>query len=133
MAGLIGEGVSLRGFYDEQWAWTWNISGVVNKATDMHKLMAQDATAKNTAKLAGADAAPLGVLGSYEDRSVEGVKVGTVYQKGSFQIPTTGTIAIGDSVVGSATAGVAKAAAAPNRTLVVEVDATNNTAVVIFY
>lgn len=132
MAGLIGEGVSLRGFYDDKWSLTFNVTGVVNKAADIGKLVALDTAAKNSAKLAGNDDAPLGVILSYEDRVVEGVKVGAIALKGVYGVPYTGALAIGASIVGSATAGVAKAAAAANNTLVVEVDATNGIAVVIF-
>ena len=132
MAGLIGEGVSLRGLYDEKWAFPFTLTGAVVRG-DVFKLVSQDTATKNAAKLAVADEKPLGVLGSFEDRTGEGIKIGTVYLKGSFQIPTTGVVALGASIVGSATPGVAKAAAAgSNNTIVVEVDAVNNTAVVIF-
>lgn len=129
MAGLIGEGVSLRGFHVEDFSWTWNLTGTIARA-DVGKLMTQDTAAKNSAKLAGDDAAPLGVLMSYENRTVEGTVVGAIELKGSFEIATTGVVAIGDSICGSATPGVAKKALAANNTLVVEVG--TGTAVVIF-
>jgi hypothetical protein len=134
MAGLIGEGVSLRGIYDESWTIGWNLSGgsAISRANVGH-LMTQDITVKNTAKLAGDGDAPLGVLQSYENRAVEGVVVGTVAQKApGLSIPFTGALAIGDSVVGSATPGTAKKAGAANRTLVVEINVTAGTAVVQF-
>lgn len=132
MAGLIGEGVSLRGFYDDNWSLTWNITGAVNKATDMGKLVTQDTAAADSAKLSVNDSVPLGVLLSYEDRVVEGVKVGAVAMMGGYAVPFTGALAIGASIVGSATPGVAKAAAAPNRTLVTKVDNVAMIATVLF-
>lgn len=127
MAGMIGAGVTLRGFYDENWHLTWNLSGgaAISRA-NVGNLMVQDTTAANTAKLAGNDAEPLGILLSYEDRKQEGVVVGTIAQKApGVSVPYTGALAVGDSVVGSATPGTAKKAAAPNRTRVVEILAGN--------
>lgn len=131
MAGLIGQGITLRGLVPQVFAWGWNVSGVVAQS-NVGELVAQDLTAANTVKLLAADDAPIGVLASYEDRKIEGIKVGTVDHKGGFGVKYTGTLAIGDSVVGSATAGAVKKAAAANRTLVTEVDATALTATVIF-
>lgn len=131
MAGIIGNGVSLRGLYSHEYAYTWNISGTVDRAVDLYKAVAQDATVANTAKLAGDGDVVIGVLGSYEDRKQEGIKVGTVFHKGAFSVPYTGVIALGDSVVGSATAGAVKAAGAANNTRIVEIDATAGTCVVV--
>lgn len=131
MATPIGEGVSLRGFYSEDWNFTWNISGAAVRA-DVGKVMAQDTATKNTAKLAGDGDLLIGKLSSYENRVQEGVIVGTISHKGSFEIPYTGALTLGASVVGSATPGVAKAAAAgSNPTRVVELLA-GNLAVVMF-
>ena len=130
MANQIGNGVSLRGFYNDAWQFTMLISGAVNKATYIVKVVSQDTTAANTAKLALDGERIIGTLDSYEDRVQEGIKVGTVGMKNSLSIPVTGAIAIGDSVVGSATPGVAKKAAAANNTIVVEVGA--GSAVVMF-
>jgi hypothetical protein len=133
MSGLIGQGVTLRGFYDDNWSLTFNITGVVNRATDMGKLMSLDTTADDAAKLSVADSAPLGVLLSYEDRKQEGIKTGAVALKGGYGVPYTGALTVGASIVGSATPGVAKAAAAgSNRTIVTSVDAVNGIATVLF-
>lgn len=132
MSGLIGEGVSLRGIYDENWSLTWNLSGAATRA-DVGKVVCQDTTAANTAKLTVADAQPLGVLQSYENRTVEGVVVGAISMKGIFAVPYTGTLLVGASVVGSATAGAVKSATAgSNRTVVVEVNTTTLMATVAF-
>ena len=53
---FIGNGVSLRGLYNQDKSFTWNISGTINRATDLGKAMTQDITAANSAKLAGASA-----------------------------------------------------------------------------
>ncbi len=132
MAGLIGEGVSLRGFYDDNWSLTFNITGTVLQA-DVGKLVTQDTTVADSAKLSVADSVPLGILLSYEDRKQEGVKVGAVALKGGYGVPFTGALTVGASIVGSATPGVAKAAAAgANRTIVTKVDNTNMIATVLF-
>ncbi len=132
MSGLIGQGVSLVGVVPQAFAWVWNVSGTVNQ-DDVGELVAQDITVDNTVKLLGDGDAPIGLLASYENRVIEGIKIGTVDHKGGFRVKTTGAIVKGGSVQGSATPGVVKAAAAgANRTLVVAVDATNATADVIF-
>lgn len=123
--------VSLRSFYDENWSITYAITGTILQA-DTGKLVTQDTSAANTAKLAGDGDLPLGVLSTLENRIQEGIVVGAVAMKGVFAIPTTGAVALGASVVGSATPGVAKAAAAgSNQTRVVEI-LSGNRAVVIF-
>lgn len=131
MAGIIGQGVTLVGLVPQVFAWTWNVSGVVAQA-NVGELVTQDLTADNTVKLLGDGDAPLGQLITYEDRKLEGIKVGTVNLKGGFRVATTGVVVKGGSVVGSATAGKVKAAGAANRTLVVAVDAVNNTADIVF-
>lgn len=131
MSAIIGQGVTLQGLIPEAFAWTWNVTGNVT-AANVGELVQQDITAPNAVKLLVPDGAPLGYLQTFEDRKIEGIKVGTVDHKGGFRVKTTGVIAIGDSVVGSATIGAVKAAAAPNRAIVTEVDATGNTAVIVF-
>lgn len=130
MPAQIGQGVTLRGFYNEAWQFTMNISGVIDRAQDIGKVVSQDITVANTAKLAGDNDVLIGTLRSYENRVQEGLKVGVVGMKDFVSVPTTGVIAIGDSICGSATPGVAKKAAAPNNTRVVEVG--TGTAVVMF-
>lgn len=127
----IGQGVTLRGLIPQIFAWTWNVSGFADGAKPEGQLVAQDVTAANTVKAMGDGDAPIGALATYEDRKIEGIKIGTVNHKGGFPVVYTGALAIGDSVVGTATAGVLKKAGAPNRAVVVEiVDATN--AIVVF-
>lgn len=133
MSGIIGQGVTLRGYYDPAKSFTWNISGAVNKATDIGKAVSQDTTAPSTAKLATDGARILGTLGSYEDRVQEGVKVGTVNHSGGFGVPYTGALAVGDFACGSPTPGVIRKVTdgAFSKALVVEVDAVNSIAVIL--
>lgn len=142
MPGIIGNGVSLRGLYQENAAFTWNVSGIAN-ATAANaatgKVVSQDTSVANTVKLAVADESIIGVLGTCEVRGLEGVTVGTVYHGGAFSVPYTGTIAVGDQVCGSATAGVVKKATVALATAqtrktatVVEIDATAGTCVILF-
>ena len=87
-------------------------------------------------KLAGDGDRVIGHLSTVEDRTVDGVLVGAVDLKGSYSMYYTGTApAIGEGVVGSATAGVLKtsgAEAAAGQPIVLYVDATAETAEVLF-
>ena len=84
----------------------------------------------NTVKLAAAGELVVGRLYSFEDRTVEGIKVGTVETRGGFVMTTTGVVAVGDSVVGDAIAGTVKAGA-DSRNRIVEIPAAGS-AVVLF-
>lgn len=127
---IIGQGISLRGMTHEKFHYPFYLAaGTV--AADVGKAVALDSTAANTVKLAGDGDAIIGKLVTVEDRSVEGVLVGTVALRGGFRFTGEGVIAVGDSVVGSATAGTVKAAVAADHSdnMVVEVDGTNITVV----
>lgn len=130
MSSNIGQGVTLRGFYNEAWQFTFNITGAVT-AANKGQLVTQDITVANSAKLAGDNDAPLGILNSLDIRVQEGITVGVVGMKDFQAIPYTGALAIGDSVCGSATLGTAKKATAANNTRVAEILA-GNMAVVMF-
>lgn len=90
---------------------TMNVSGSVT-AADVGKAVTLDATASNTVKLAGADDVVIGRLETVETGGLDGLTVGAVARKFRAVLPTTGTVEIGDQVVGSATAGVVKSMAA---------------------
>ncbi len=142
MAGIIGSGVSLRGLYSEDNAYTWNITGLADKiaaAAAVGKVVSQDTSAANSAKLIVADEDILGVLGSAEVRGLEGITVGTVYHEGAFSVPYTGTVNLGDQVCGSATPGAVKTATVALATgrsrkaaRVVEIDTVAVTCVILF-
>lgn len=106
---IIGEGISHRGLVHEDFNIPFNVAATMTQA-DVGKPVTLDDSADRAVKLAGDGDPIIGILMSFEDRSVEGVKVGTVAMKGGFRV--TGTAAVGDTVVGAATAGEVKAAVA---------------------
>lgn len=141
MPAEIGQGVTLRGLYSEDFAYTWNITNTAGvdpriaiTADGAEPAMVQDTTADNSARPSTDGAEILGALRTYENRKQEGLTVGTIYHKGNFVFMYTGTAPTrGQAVVGSATAGKVKAATAQNsRNTVVAVNTTNQTVVVMF-
>lgn len=129
---IIGQGISLRGMTHEKFHYPFFLTAGITSA-DVGKAVALDTSAANTVKLAGDDEQVVGYLVVVEDRGVEGVLVGTVALRGGFRVYTVGSVDVGDTVVGSTTAGHVKAAATANHAdnMVVEVDATANTAVIV--
>lgn len=103
----IGVGVSLRGIEHEEFHYPFNLASAVT-ADDVGKPVALDATAANTVKVAGDGEVIVGKLATYENRAIEGIKVGAVALKGGFKFTKSGTIAVGDSVQGAATSGSVK-------------------------
>lgn len=100
---IIGEGISHRGLVSEDFHYPFFITGTVTSA-DVGKAVSIDTAAAYSVKLAGADEVVVGVLVSYEDRSVEGVKVATVATKGGFRVTkaaAAGAIVVGDTVIGA--------------------------------
>lgn len=87
---------------------TMNVSGSVTKA-DVGKAVALDTATPNTVKLAGDNDVIYGRLETFEDGGLDGLKVGAVSRKFRAPVPTTGAVAVGQMLSGSATAGVAKA------------------------
>lgn len=131
MSAIIGSGgIRHKGIHVETSAFPWNLALSVVLA-DVGKAMAVDPSANCTAKLAGDGDRVIGVLASFEDRVTEGLRVGTIEHQGGFEFAYTGTITLGASVEGSATAGSVKAAAAKNGTLVTSIDASAGTCQVI--
>jgi hypothetical protein len=104
----IGAGVSLRGIHHEHFNYPFLLASGIVKA-DEGKAVALDASAANTVKLAGDGDKVIGRLVTVENRVAEGILVGTVELKGGFKFETTGTVAVGNTVVG---AGVGKVKAA---------------------
>lgn len=70
-------GVSLRGFPDDDKTFTFNVASTI-VIGDVGKPVSLDTSAANKVKLAVSDDAILGTLVSFEDRTVEGLKVGAV-------------------------------------------------------
>lgn len=128
MTEIASGGVTLVGIPQQNFRFTFRLTaGMV--AADIGKPVALSTAANNTAKLAGDGDVVIGRLLTYRNLVTEGILVGTVEMKGGFRFDTTGVVAIGDSVVGSATAGKVKAGTNP-RSLVVAVNGT--TADVVF-
>lgn len=128
MTEIASGGVTLVGIPQQDFRFTFRLTaGMV--AADIGKPVALSTAANNTAKLAGDGDVVIGRLLTYRSLVTEGILVGTVEMKGGFRFDTTGVVAIGDSVVGSATAGKVKAGTNP-RSLVVAVNGT--TADVVF-
>jgi len=128
MTEIASGGVTLVGIPQQDFRFTFRLTaGMV--AADIGKPVALSTAANNTVKLAGDGEVVIGRLLTYRNLTTEGIIVGTVELKGGFRFDTTGAVAVGDQVVGSATAGAVKAGVNP-RSLVVAVNGT--TADVIF-
>ena len=106
---VIGAGVSLRGLHQEDFMYTFLISGSV-VAADVGKAVTLDTSVANTMKLAG-DGDPIyDRLETFENRIQEGIKVGAVSTKGGLKFPTGDgeTVNVGDEIQGDG-AGAVKA------------------------
>lgn len=97
---IIGQGVSLEGMTHNDFHYPFLLAAAV-VAADVGKPMAVDVTAPNTLKVAADGEQILGRLETFEDRTIEGIKVGAVSIRGGWSFPITGTVAVGDTVVGA--------------------------------
>ena len=106
----IGLGVTLQGVEHPDFGYTVYLSSDTTKA-HVGRAMAMDSTA-NTMKPAADGDIIRGVLFTFENRTQEGVLIGTVQHKGGFKLPVKSgsTINVGQSVVGAGD-GTVKAAA----------------------
>lgn len=148
MTAIIGSGgIRHKGIHVEASAFPWNLEASI-LIDKVGSAMSIDTTSDATAKLAGDGERILGKLVTFEDRVAEGVKVGTIEHQGGFEFDTVGVVAIGDSIIGSATAGKVRTALAPTAAyvegeagetassrgnLVTAVDAGNSTCQVLFF
>jgi hypothetical protein len=104
----IGAGITLLGFPQNEWQFTFNLTAGITKA-DEGKPVSFDGTNTNQMRLAGANDPIDGVLIAVENRLQEGILVGTVALKGTYLVTTDGTtVNVGDQVQGGATAGTVK-------------------------
>ena len=101
---IIGAGVTLRGQTQPESRYTFVLDAAI-VVGDIGKAVSIKAGSANTVKLAAAGELVVGRLYSFEDRTVEGIKVGTVETRGGFVMTTTGVVAVGDSVVFDAFVG----------------------------
>lgn len=122
---VIGQGISLRGMTHNEFNYPFFLAAGTTQA-DVGKAMSLDPANPNTAKLAGDGDQIIGRLVTVENRSVEGVLVGTVTLRGGFGFTASGAVNVGDSVVGAG-GGEVKAAATANHSdnMVVEVNGTS--------
>lgn len=106
---IIGQGVTLNGFYDEKSVHTFIISGTVT-TNDVGKAVTLDTATANTVKLSGDGDAIFGRLMAVEDRAIEGVKVAAVCRRFSATLPIKSgqTVAVGDTLVGAGSGEVKK-------------------------
>jgi len=114
--------LSLNALYAEEFTYAFFLESSVTEA-DLGKAVTIDTSAAMTMKLTGDNEVIMGRLDTFEDRG--DFKIGTVTLKGGFSFPFTGTApALGEGLVGSATAGVTKssgAAAAAGQPIVFKV------------
>jgi hypothetical protein len=117
MTSVIGGGVTLLGLNKADDGVTYNLATAV---TQLHLgwAMSVDTTAGATLKVAADGEVVFAPLETFEDRRVEGIKVGAVKQKGWFKFPYTGTLTVGSSVVANGLGGVKTVAAANNSRVV---------------
>lgn len=95
-------GVSLRGFYFEDFILTFNLPSTVT-AADIGKAVALDASGNAKVKLAGDGDFIIGRLDTVEKREIEGTNTGAVSLKFSNLLPIKSGSGVvrGDTVVGA--------------------------------
>lgn len=114
--------VTLKGFHQEYFHLTFNLSGLDNEPDGKYVgyAIALDDSAPNTAKLAGDGDVVIGRLASFENRKNEGTVVGAVEFRFSNTLPVADAafeaLSIGDTVVGAGDGKVKAAAAADHNT-----------------
>lgn len=117
MATVSSAGVPTYGIYNEKNAYTYNLSGTITNADRQVMAMSDDLTTAMTMKPAGDGDAIRGQLFSYENRTVEGVVVGTVRHEGLFLFKCAAGYtapAVGDILVGGGAGTVKKFDASAN-------------------
>ncbi len=124
--------VILKGTTQPDFRYTYKISGTIDASTDIGKAITFDSATANTVKLAGDGDLIIGSLFSYEDRTVEGVKLATIDTKGGMALPKEAsvTIALGATVVGAGS-GLVKSGTASAANFVTEVEST--TSVIVMF
>lgn len=104
-------GVNTSNIPMEEWNISFNLESNV-AATDVGKAVELDSAGANTVKLASDGGVILGRLETFEDRIVEGNRVGTVALKGFLTLPYTGTApTVGARVIGGGSGNVKTQAA----------------------
>lgn len=116
MAGLIGQGVTLRGYHIEDWIFTFNLAAGIT-SSDVGKAVSLDTSGSNKVKLAADGDRIIGRLTTVENRTQEGLLVGAVELKflNTLPIKAGEVVAVGNSVQGAGS-GEVKALAASTDT-----------------
>lgn len=127
--------LSLKGIFHEDFQYPFLLKAGITEA-DEGKAVSLDTTAANTVKLAEDNDVIIGKLERVEDRSIEGILLGTIALHGGMEFLTNPDVAVGveTPVVGSylegaednaTNAGYVQGVAGPTKWVVVEiVDAT---------
>jgi hypothetical protein len=112
MATAFHNTVDLRGLHFEDTMVTMSLNAAIVKA-DEGKPVSIDVAANNRVKIAGNGDQIIGKLLVVEDRSVDGIKVGTIELRfvADWPILAADTLAVGDTAVGAGSGEVKKAAA----------------------
>jgi hypothetical protein len=129
---VIGSGISLSGMQHEDFHYPFNLAASV-VSTDVGSPVALDATSATTVKIAGDGDAIIGKLVYFEERSVEGIKTGTVTLRGGWTFPVFegDAIAIGDTAVGGGKKGTVKKAGTTDHAANIVVDVSGGYATII--
>lgn len=135
--------VTLRGFHWNDSSLTWNLNAAMTVAA-IGKAVSIDTSGPNKVKLAADGDHIIGRLASFEDRTVEGTKVGAVELQFANMLPikaglTAGeVVAVGSTVIGAGsgevkalTTGSGPTVAAPNHAVNVVVEIIGTNAVVV--
>lgn len=127
MANLAGGGITVVGIGTNILNPSFYLASSL-AITDIGTPVTQDATAANTVKKSGDGDAIDGILQTFEDRTQEGVKTGSVQLFGGFRMryKTGDAVAVGDFVV-SAGAGEVKKTTNASKAKVWAKDTTNQT------
>lgn len=126
------QNVTLRGFHWEVSSLTFNLNAEITKDTPIGSALTVDTSAPNTMKLAADGDVIVGRLASFEDRAIEGSKMGAVELQWSNTMPIADgqTVTVGSTVVGAG-GGAVKAAVSPDYTQNFVAEVIGNAAVVV--
>lgn len=115
--------VTLAGFHMEDWSLTFYLDSAIT-AADIGKAVSKNGTTANSVKLAADGDVVIGRLASFEDRTVEGIKVGAVELKFANTLPIAsgGNVVVGGSVQGAGNGEVKALSFDPSLNWVVEVN-----------
>lgn len=116
--------VTLAGFHFEDWSLTFNLAAGIT-ANDIGKAVSLNGTTANSVKLAADGDVIIGRLATYEDRTIEGIKVGAVELKFANTLPIVsggGSVVVGGSVQGAGNGEVKAVTFDPSLNYVVEVN-----------